>query len=185
MLALVNDLLDVAKIESTVGTIHLERTDLRVVLREVLRELQPLLDSRRLRMELRLPEAAMRGKLDPQRIQQVLRNVLANAIKFSPPGSAIEVTGAHTAADELELAVADRGPGVPAAELEKIFEAFVQSSQTKDGSGGTGLGLAICRKIMLAHGGRISAANREGGGAVFTLRLPARGTSETLPVPLA
>jgi signal transduction histidine kinase len=77
--------------------------------------------------------------------------------------------------------VRDHGPGIPPAELESIFEAFVQSSKTKDGSGGTGLGLAICRKIVEAHGGRIRAANADGGGSEFHIRLPARGFSETLP----
>ena len=75
-------------------------------------------------------------------------------------------------------------PGVPESELESIFEAFVQSSRTKDGSGGTGLGLAICRKIVQAHGGRIHAENRAGGGAAFHVVLPARGEVETLPSPL-
>jgi len=184
MLALVNDLLDVAKIESTVGTIHLERCDLRGLVREVLDELRPQLARQGVQVALQLPEAPLRGKVDPLRLQQVLRNVLANAIKFSPAGGLLTVTGEHTAADELHLSVADQGPGIPPAELESIFEAFVQSSQTKDGSGGTGLGLAICRSIIAAHGGRIQAENRSGGGAVFHIHLPARGTGETLPLPL-
>jgi PAS domain S-box-containing protein len=184
MLHLVNDLLDVAKIESTVGTIHLERTDLRGLVREVLREIDPLLSQRQLRVDLRLPQTAMRAKVDPPRFQQVMRNVLANAIKFSPRQGRIELVGEHTAEGELHLRVSDQGPGVPPAEVETIFEAFVQSSQTKDGSGGTGLGLAICRKIIEAHGGRIGAANRAGGGSVFHIHLPARGAGETLPMPL-
>jgi signal transduction histidine kinase len=69
--------------------------------------------------------------------------------------------------------VRDHGPGIPPAELEAIFESFVQSSRTKDGSGGTGLGLAICRKIMAGHDGAISARNHPDGGAVFDIRLPA------------
>ncbi len=72
------------------------------------------------------------------------------------------------------IVVADRGPGIPAAELESIFEAFVQSSQTKDGSGGTGLGLPICRKIVEIHGGHITAENRSDGGALFRILLPQR-----------
>jgi signal transduction histidine kinase len=184
MLALVNDLLDVAKIESTVGTIHLERADLRGLVREVLTELQPLLNSRQLRPTLVLPELPMRAKVDPRRFQQVVRNVLANAIKFSPAGGRLEVLGEHADSGELCLSISDEGPGIPPAELDSIFEAFVQSSSTKDGSGGTGLGLAICRKIIDAHGGRIHAENRPQGGSVFRIHLPARATSETLPVPL-
>ncbi|MEN9628579.1 MAG: hypothetical protein RJA10_1806, partial [Pseudomonadota bacterium] len=101
------------------------------------------------------------------------------AIRFSRPGQAIDLRGELTALNEVQLSVRDRGPGIPPAELEKIFEAFVQSSKTKDGSGGTGLGLAICRKIVNAHGGSIHAENVPDGGSVFHVKLPARGTSET------
>jgi signal transduction histidine kinase len=185
MLALVNDLLDVARIESSVGTIHLERGDLRAAVREVMRELEPLAAQRQITLDdTALPQAPMSARLDPLRFQQVVRNVLANALRFSPAGAGIEIAGEATAAGEWRLTVADRGPGIPEAELERIFEAFVQSSRTKDGSGGTGLGLAICRTIMQAHGGHIAAANREGGGSVFEIVLPARGSGETLPMPL-
>jgi signal transduction histidine kinase len=184
MLNLVNDLLDVAKIQSAVGTIHLERTDLRGLLHGLVRELEPLLAPKRLQLALQLPDEPLTARVDPSRMQQVVRNVLANAIKFSPEGSTIELGGETNAAGEPQLWVRDGGPGIPASELEHIFEAFVQSSRTKDGSGGTGLGLAICRTIVQAHGGQISAANRPEGGAEFLIRLPARGQSETLPAPL-
>nr|WP_316642733.1 ATP-binding protein [uncultured Roseateles sp.] len=179
MLALVNDLLDVAKIESSVGTFDLERCDLRGLLKETLRELDPLLARKQLRPVLDLPDWPLSARVDPLRFQQVLRNVLANAIKFSPEGSAIEAVGELTADSEIHLSIADRGPGIPQAEVGTIFEAFVQSSQTKDGSGGTGLGLAICRKIVEIHGGRIHAENRAGGGAVFHIHVPARVSGDT------
>ena len=182
MLALVNDLLDVSKIESTVGTFHLERTDLRPLVREVVRELEPLLGPKQLRVELALSEGPLVAKVDPTRFQQVVRNVLANAIRFSPPGQAIDIGGDILVEDsQIEIVVRDRGPGIPPAELEKIFEAFVQSSKTKDGSGGTGLGLAICRKIVEAQGGRIVAGNMPDVGSIFRIRLPARGFNETQP----
>ncbi len=185
MLGLVNDLLDLAKIESNMGTVHLERSDLRPMVQAVARELEPLLLQRALVLDLRLPAQPLLGKVDTLRLAQVLRNVLANAIKFSPAGGRVELLAECCDEDDtLHIAVSDRGPGVPAAELESIFEPFVQSSQTKDGSGGTGLGLAICRKIVQAHGGRIEAANRAGGGAVFHLHLPAGGTAATRPAPL-
>ncbi|MBX3604028.1 MAG: PAS domain-containing protein [Piscinibacter sp.] len=181
MLALVNDLLDVAKIESTVGTFHLERTDLRALLREVIRELDPLLAPRQLRIDARLGEAPLVAKVDPLRFQQAIRNILANAIKFCARGHAIDVLAEATVDGEAHIAVRDRGPGIPPAELETIFEAFVQSTQTKDGSGGTGLGLAICRKIVMAHGGRVHAENAAGGGSVFHIHLPLRGFADTQP----
>ena len=180
MLALVNDLLDVAKIESTVGTFHLERTDLRPLVRDVVRELEPLLVARRLHIEPELGDLPLVAKVDPLRFQQVVRNVVANAVKFSPAGATIEVCGDLDAHQQVVLTVRDHGPGIPPAELESIFEAFVQSSKTKDGSGGTGLGLAICRKIVEAHGGTIQAENADGGGSRFTIALPVRAFSETV-----
>ena len=185
MLTLVNDLLDVAKIESAVGTIHLERTDLRPLLRLVVRELAPLIDARHLVVDLRLPTAPLSTKVDPFRFQQVVRNVLANAIRFSDVGQSIQV-GARLASDRsVHIWVRDRGPGIPAGELEAVFDAFVQSSKTKDGSGGTGLGLAICRKILDAHRGTISARNVADGGACFDVLLPPNDFTDTVPGVLA
>ncbi|MBP6851867.1 MAG: PAS domain-containing sensor histidine kinase, partial [Rhodoferax sp.] len=86
----------------------------------------------------------------------------------------IELQGRVTDDERIHITVRDHGAGIPPGELEKIFEAFVQSSTSKDGSGGTGLGLAICRKILAAHDGTITAANMPDGGAVFTIDLPAR-----------
>jgi PAS domain S-box-containing protein len=184
MLKLVNDLLDVSKIESTIGTIHLERADLRGLAREVVHELEPQLMKRGLAVDLDLPDHPVLAKVDPMRMQQVLRNVLANAVKFSPSGVRIRLRADYNTQGEPEMSVHDRGPGIPESELESIFEAFVQSTRTKDGSGGTGLGLAITRKIVQAHGGRIHAENAPEGGAVFHIVLPARGAVETQPMPL-
>ncbi len=184
MLSLVNDLLDVSKLESTVGTFHMERIDLRGIVRPVIHELEPLLARGHLQMEVRLSDMPLVAKADPVRFQQVIRNVVANAIKFSPPGSTIALEGRMDPKGQAHLVVRDEGPGIPEGELEHIFEAFAQSSKTKDGSGGTGLGLAICRKIVEAMGGQIYARNLSGGGAAFHIVLPARGQSETAPAPL-
>lgn len=154
MLTLVNDLLDVSKLESTVGTFHMERIDLRGIVRPVIQELEPLLARSHLMMDVRLSGLPLIAKADPVRFQQVIRNVVANAIKFSPPGSTITLEGYIDSNGQANLVIRDEGPGIPDAELDRIFEAFVQSSKTKDGSGGTGLGLAICRKIVEAMGVR-------------------------------
>lgn len=184
MLTLVNDLLEVSKLESTVGTFHLERIDLRGVVRPVIRELEPLLERSHLMMDLDMSDTPLVAKADPLRFQQVIRNLVANAIKFSPPGSTITLQGFMDPQGQAHLVVQDEGPGIPEAELETIFEAFVQSSKTKDGSGGTGLGLAICRKIVEAMGGQIYARNVPASGAAFHIILPARGQAETMPAPL-
>jgi PAS domain S-box-containing protein len=172
MLDLVNDLLDVSALESGVGTFSLERCDIRPHITAVLRELKPLMTARRLALDMSQAPEPLVARVDPLRFQQVIRNVLANAIRFSPEGSAITVRTIRQAQGHAHLAIMDRGPGIPEPELERIFEAFVQSSATSTGAGGTGLGLAICRKIMTALGGRIYAENRPGGGAVFHVLMP-------------
>ena len=185
MLALVNDLLDVAKIESSVGTFHLERIDLRGTVRSVLREMEPLVLAKRLDFRLHLSDAPLIAKADPTRFQQVIRNVIANAVKFSSPHGVIQVSGEVSEAGDLHFYVSDQGPGIPIDELDRIFDAFVQSSTTKDGSGGTGLGLAICRKIVELHGGRIYAESLPEGGAAFHIHMPMRSSlAETMPAAL-
>ncbi len=179
MLSLVNDLLDVAKIESTVGSIQLQRTDLRPLVRAVAAELAPQMAAARLHLQQQLGDTPLVARVDPPRLQQVVRNVLANAIRFSPPGSTVLLAGSGGHDQPVRLSVTDSGPGIPPAELEKIFEAFVQSSLTKDGSGGTGLGLAISRKIVHAHGGEIRAENNAQGGASFHIQLPASGVADS------
>lgn len=174
MLALVNDLLDVAKIESSVGAITLERADLRGLVQGVLHELSPLLDAKHIQLVYQLGKQPLIAKVDPVRFQQVVRNIAANAIKVSPMGGELRVQGHITEDRRICISVRDQGTGIPVAELEKIFEAFVQSSIRKDGSGGTGLGLAICKKIIDAHGGSIRADNATEGGAIFRIYLPAR-----------
>ena len=162
MLSLVNDLLDVSKIESTVGTFHLESVDLRGQIRTVAREMAPLLARKHLTLALELPGVPLVAKADPMRFQQVIRNVMANAVKFSPPDQAIELEADMRPEGEIHIAVRDHGPGIPEAEIEKIFEAFVQSSKTKDGAGGTGLGLAIARELVQMMGGEVVLESRPG-----------------------
>jgi signal transduction histidine kinase len=114
----------------------------------------------------------------------VLRNLLSNAIKFSPAGTAVRVHWRELAADDttpqelraagrfVRLSVSDRGIGIPAAELGRIFDKFVQSSRTTTGAGGTGLGLSICREIVAAHRGAIWADDNPEGGTTFHVALP-------------
>ena len=123
----------------------------------------------------------MIAKADPVRFQQVVRNMLANAIKFSPNHGRVDVIGRFDDHGNICIDFSDQGPGIPPQELDQIFQPFVQSSKTKDGSGGTGLGLAICRKIIDAMDGTISAKNKPDGGAIFRITLPSRSVYETQP----
>ncbi|MBA4112302.1 MAG: PAS domain-containing sensor histidine kinase [Verminephrobacter sp.] len=184
MLGLVNDLLDISKIESTVGAFHFERTDVRDLIEDVTTEMELLFGRKRLGLSLKLGRAPLIAKVDPSRFQQVVRNVLSNAVKFSPEDNIIDITAYTPDEHTICIEVRDHGPGIPPAELEAVFDAFVQSSQTRDGSGGTGLGLAICRKIITAHGGRIHASNVPNGGSIFHITLPTAGYTDTMPAAL-
>lgn len=180
MLGLVNNLLDLSRLESTVGEIELRPLNIEPTLRAVVDELQPLALARQITLQLPAQAVSMWAAADAQRLQQVLRNVLANAIRFAPTASNIELAWQAGTDGQWQVMVRDHGPGIPADELDEIFEAFVQSSRTKDGSGGTGLGLAICRKIMAGHHGSISAHNHPEGGAVFEIHLPAMAANDVL-----
>ncbi len=171
LLALLNDLLDLAKLEAGKMVFNFEPHELAPLLCVATEHVQPLLSQHQLTLRyvpLARPQKAI---LDPDRIMQVLRNLLSNAIKFSPTHGAITISLAQHGTD-MVIAVRDQGMGIPEAELDAIFDKFVQSSHTVNGSGGTGLGLAICHEIVTAHGGRIWAENGLEGGAVVTFTIP-------------
>ena len=109
--------------------------------------------------------------MDDVLIEQVLINLLDNALKYTPPGSPIEVTRGRTTGGAVLIEVADRGPGLPPGEERRIFEKFHRADAAPSVRG-AGLGLAICRGIVQAHGGRIWAENRPGGGVAFRFTLP-------------
>src|SRR5215475_3998407 len=107
-------------------------------------------------------------------MDQVLTNLIENAVYYTPDGSPIEIS-AVDAGHEVKISVADHGPGIPTADLGRIFDKFYRVGGAQRGSAphtGTGLGLAVCRGLVEAHGGRIWAENRKGFGAVFFVTLP-------------
>ncbi|MDC8773956.1 sensor histidine kinase [Roseateles albus] len=171
MLELVNNLLDLSRLESTVGHLVLTEQDLAPLIQAVMDELAGPADNRSIKLKLQLPSQPLLAAVDAGRLQQALRNVLDNALRLAPATSQITIAAVHDG-PQLCISVHDLGPGIPAGELESIFSPFAQSSLTKEGEGGTGLGLAVCRKIMVAHGGGVSAHNHPQGGAIFELRLP-------------
>jgi len=122
-------------------------------------------------------EPLLLGRFDFVHALRVLVNLLENAHKYSPPGTAVEVA-ARRAGDGLELAVADRGPGVPPAERERIFEPFYRPAGSSPDVGGAGLGLSIARRLAEAQGGTLRYEAREGGGSRFVLRVPAADVAE-------
>ncbi|MDH4392861.1 MAG: PAS domain S-box protein [Aquabacterium sp.] len=173
MLRLVNGLLDVSKIDGSVGSLLLRRADVAALLAATCRELRQLAADRQLLLQLPEPLPTLFADVDSFRLQQVLRNVLANAIRFAPAGTAVQLDLQTLPDQGVAVSVSDQGPGIPADELDTVFEPFVQSSRTRDGAGGTGLGLAISRRIMGAHGGSIRAELPAEGGTRIVIQLPA------------
>ncbi|MEZ5629027.1 MAG: PAS domain-containing sensor histidine kinase, partial [Rhodocyclaceae bacterium] len=179
LLSLVDNLLDLSKLEAGRMTLDMQTLSLGEVVVDVCAELDGLCSARQIRMRPELDASVPRVKGDAMRLGQVVRNLLSNAIKFSPDGGTITVAlrteappSAAAPATAVQLQVIDQGGGIPESELEAVFDKFVQSSATRTGAGGTGLGLAICREILSAHGGRIRAYNVAGGGACFEIVLP-------------
>jgi signal transduction histidine kinase len=143
------------------------------VIETVRNALRPLLDARNLRLRIAASAEASHARFDPLRLEQILTNLVGNAIKFSEPGGEIEIaTRALPDPGFVEVSVSDEGPGVQHADREKIFEPYVRVGDDTRAKG-LGLGLAICKRLVTAHGGEIRVEDRQGGGSRFSFTLPA------------
>ena len=171
LLILLDDLLDLAKLESGKMTFDFQKADLGLVMSSVASEVHAWASQRNVSIRIPEPDLGVEAELDAVKIKQVVRNLLSNAIKFSPQRGIVELA-VHHGSDSVTVTVRDQGPGIPDDELETVFDMFVQSSKTRTGAGGTGLGLAICREIIAAHNGRIWAENHPDGGATFSFEIP-------------
>jgi signal transduction histidine kinase len=172
---LVNDLLDLAKLESRRVDFMLRQADMLAVVERVRGDLEALMSNHGLTLAIDRQTASTIALIDTQQFHHAVQNLLSNAIKFSPEGSAITATFSDAMLgkrEALSLIVRDRGIGIPPGEEERIFDKFVQSSATKTGAGGTGLGLAITQEIVRGHNGTISVRNHPDGGAIFEIRVP-------------
>jgi two-component system sensor histidine kinase BaeS len=168
MAQLLDDLQTLSTAEAGQLRLHREPTDLAALATDQVAAFEPQASSRgvTLRMDLD-PELPTEMELDPLRIGEVLRNLLANAVRHTPASGTVTV-GAHRASGVVQLSVTDTGPGIPAADLPHVFERFVRSAD----SGGHGLGLAIAKALVEAHGGSVEASSPARGGAEFRVQLP-------------
>ena len=171
----VNNLLDMARLQSGQVQLNLQWQPLEEVVGSALAALQGTLDSRRVRVSL--PDDLPLLRFDAVLIERVLCNLLENAAKYTPPASPITLT-AVADADRVRVSVDDEGPGLPPGREEAIFAMF-ERGRKEGATPGVGLGLAICRAIVQAHGGQIHAQTRPQGGASFSFELP-RGTPPDL-----
>ena len=184
LLSLLNDLLDLSKLEAGKVDYDMRKHDLKHIVDNVLNEFDSLIIEKGLFIKIKSNNISMEIILDEVKIGQVIRNLLSNAIKFTPKAKKIIVSFKHSklligqrktdnrTLPALLVQVSDQGIGIPIYELDSIFDKFAQSSKTKTNAGGTGLGLAICEEIIKAHNGKIWAENNPEGGAKFSFMLP-------------
>jgi signal transduction histidine kinase/CheY-like chemotaxis protein len=170
LLGLINDVLDLSKVEAGRIDLRLEPIDVGAAVGEAVAPLTPLIDAKKLRLTLAAPPEVVTA--DRMRLRQMLNNLLSNAIKFTPEGGAIYVA-AHREGAETHLSVADTGPGIDPADQARVFEEFHQAGDAASRSAGTGLGLALTRRLAEAHQGRVELWSERGRGSRFTLVLPA------------
>ena len=179
LLEIINDLLDLAKIEAGKTSARIESVDVAAICRDLTDLVRPLAASEGLSLELDLTDGLQPMKSDGGKIKQILYNLLSNAIKFTPEGGRVVLAAAPEDSQSVRLAVTDNGPGIPAEELETIFEKFRQIDQSKTRAySGTGLGLAISRELATILGGTVTATSELGVGSTITAVLPLHAPSE-------
>jgi two-component system sensor histidine kinase KdpD len=173
---LANNLLEMGRLQSRSITLRREWQPLEEVCGAALYQLESSMQGRE--VLLRVPEDLPLVAIDEVLIERVLVNLLENALRYSPAGTPIELV-ASARREEMTVEVLDRGPGIPAGEEEQVFDKFFRG-ETARSRHGVGLGLAVARAIVEAHGGRIWAENRDGGGAAFRFTLPIGGEPPAL-----
>jgi PAS domain S-box-containing protein len=175
LLAIINDILDISRIEAGKMPLHLSRFALPALVSEVLAELEPLIVRSRLSVKTDVVRAVPDITSDRAKVKQVVLNLVSNAIKFTPSGT-VTITLRHDAADrEAVVAVKDTGIGIATGDQDRVFEDFRQADNSPAREyGGAGLGLAICRRLAHMLDGRIELSSRVGQGSTFTLALPTR-----------
>ena len=183
---LINDLLDLSKIEAGIK-LKPTNLDLVTIAREVIESLRPLAAEKLINYrQLNLLESALDAWADPDRIAEVLMNLLGNAIKFTPNDGTVSLSLQRNGTEWVKVSVADTGPGIPSEEANRIFDKFYQVTQAKNQKAvGTGLGLSITKALVEMHGGKIWLESEVGKGSIFSFTLPAEQPAEiqlTLPL---
>jgi signal transduction histidine kinase len=184
LLVLINDLLDISKLEAGKAQLHRGEVDVEPLISECVESVRSLAKTKKLELSATVSAEVGRVFADGPKLKQVLLNLLGNAIKFTETGS-VRVTAERQGA-ELLIGVRDTGIGVPPEDAERIFESFQQGKSGISGKyQGTGLGLAICRQLVEMHGGRIWVKSPPGQGSTFTFTIPQRALPEAIDLTTA
>jgi two-component system, OmpR family, phosphate regulon sensor histidine kinase PhoR len=169
---LVNDLLRLARLEAGQEALDIRSCDAASVVQSVVKDVNGSLAAREQLVEISIAPGSEEVAADAAKLYDALRNLVANAIEYAPEGSTIHIEVAQTDEGRRTIAVSDRGPGIPAGDLSRVFERFYRVDRSRARNpGGTGLGLAIVKHLIELHGGDVRAENRPEGGARFTVTL--------------
>jgi two-component system sensor histidine kinase BaeS len=175
--AIIGDLLDLARLEGGGDSFELDEVLVDDLLRRVADRHRPALIERRVTLTTTAANGTPLIRGDADRLEQALQNVAANAIRHTPDGGTVTLR-AEPAGERVRITITDTGPGIPPEHLAHIFDRFYKADAARAGTAvasGSGLGLSIVRAIVARHGGEIHASNAPGGGAMFTMILPAAG----------
>jgi signal transduction histidine kinase len=184
LVELVSDFLDVSKLESGYVDVNREVVSLAGMIEKNIETFRLLAQDKKISLKATVEPALPSIHADPRRLDQVLNNLISNAIKFTGAGGQVEVEAAVTDATTVNVRVRDNGEGIPADEIGQIFEKYRQGDNVKHSSDkGTGLGLVICKMIIEAHGGCIWVESEVGKGSTFFLSLPVNGHNRTCATP--
>ena len=178
LLSLINDILDLSKVEAGRMDLDLADFDLPTAIDDALLLMRERASRRSITLERHVDERVGEIHADQRKVKQVLLNLLSNAVKFTPEGGRIDV-GASIADDVVEIGVTDTGMGIAPEDHDAVFEEFRQVGRAEKKAEGTGLGLALCRKFVELHGGRISLTSEVGKGSTFTFTIPVGGPRQS------
>jgi signal transduction histidine kinase/ActR/RegA family two-component response regulator len=181
LLSLINELIDIARIESGEFSLSVEPVAVQPVVRETCQLMAPLAADRSITISQDCPWPGLAVKADRQRLRQILVNLVSNAIKYNRDGGTVTLTCQAASPDQVSLAVADTGPGIPAADLDRIFDPFERLGAGQTAIEGTGIGLPLARAFAAAMGGHLTVASTLGEGSTFTVTLPQ--TTDMVQVP--
>ncbi len=173
LLEMINDTLDLSRIESGMIRLDTEPVELAPLLRHCLTMIEPAAAQRGIRLEERIATDARAAMADPTRLKQVLTNLLSNAVKYNVENGLVEVGATTTDQGEIEIRVRDTGLGLSAAQVASLFQPFNRLGREGSAIEGTGIGLVISRRLAKLMGGSLEASSAEGQGSTFVLRLPA------------
>jgi two-component system phosphate regulon sensor histidine kinase PhoR len=169
---LVKDLLRLARLDARQEVLEMARCDVRQIFSSVIADLAPSIEAKMQQIAIDVPLDATQVDGDPAKLHDIVRNLVENAVNYSPDGADVTLAAARVNG-KYTITVADSGPGIPQEDLSRVFERFYRVDKSRARPGGTGLGLAIVKHLVELHGGEARAENAPSGGAVFTVVLPA------------